>query len=431
MPLRPASALLFTLVLGLNVPLPAWSDQAVAPVAPDLQALVRNYVEAPDAEKADQLLEKILGREDATIATVGAALAAGHSYGIQPVGTQPSQEVRVGARAFSYGLYVPSSYRPDQSYGLVICLHGAGFTGDSYLERWQTRLGETYILACPTLMAGNWWTRTGEDLVLATIRAVSSRYRIDPDRVFLTGMSNGGIGAYLIGAHHAARFAAIMPMAAGLDDVLMPFLENFRQTPLYIIHGRQDEVMPVGLSRSIVKELDRLGYAYLYREHDRVHPMAGGHFFPREELPALVAWLALQRRNPNPTKLTFSQDASHLLPFGWARIDATDRIAEFSENLTDRRDAAVKNREYAKVEVEIAGRNRIEVRTQRVRRYTLYLNETLVDLARPVTVVTNGARSFEGMIAVSLRTLLREARLRQDPRTLYPAKVTIDVAGPK
>jgi dienelactone hydrolase len=393
MPLRPASLLLLILVLGLNTALPAWSDQAAAPVAPDLQALVRNYVETPDAEKADQLLENILSRTDATVTTVGAVLAAGRSYGIQPVGAQPGQEVRVGARAFAFGLYVPNSYRPDQSYGLVICLHGAGFTGDSYLERWQTRLGEAYILACPTLMEGNWWTRTGEDLALATIQAVSSRYHIDPDRVFLTGMSNGGIGAYLIGAHHAIRFAAIVPMAAGLDNVLMPFLE--------------------------------------YREHDRVHPMAGGHFFPREELPDLVAWLAHQRRNPNPTKLTFVQDASHLLPFGWARIDATDRIAEFSENLIDRRDEAVKKREYAKLDAHIVGGNRIELRTERVRRYTLYLNEKLVDLASPVTVVTNGMVSFEGLVAVSLRTLLREARLRQDPRALYPGKVTVDVAAPK
>src|SRR3989441_3913396 len=128
---------------------------------------------------------------------------------------------------------------------------------------------------------GNWWTRTAEDLVLASIRAVEARYHVDPNRVFLTGMSNGGIGAYLIGAHHASRFAAVIPMAAGLDDILMPFLENFRQTPLYIIHGRQDQVMPVSLSRVIDETLTELGYLHVYREHNRVHPMAGGHFFPR------------------------------------------------------------------------------------------------------------------------------------------------------
>jgi predicted esterase len=419
------------MALGLSAITALAADQAAPTIAPALQTLIRNYIETADAERAEGLLGEILGRQDATRATVSTILASGRSYRSEPVGTQPGQEVRVGPRSFHYGLYVPNSYHPDRSYGLVVCLHGAGFTGDTYLERWQTRLDDGYILACPTLMMGNWWTRTAEDLVLATIRAVEDRYHIDPNRVFLTGMSNGGIGAYLIGAHHATRFAAIVPMAAGLDDVLMPFLENFRQTPLYIIHGKQDQVMPVNLSRSIDEALTELGYAHVYREHDRVHPMAGGHFFPREELPDLVSWLGQQRREPYPTKLTVVRDASHLLPFGWARIDATDRIAAFSDDLVDHRDEAIVNRRYARLEVEVTGPNRIEVRTQHVRRYTLFLNDKLVDLLRPITVVTNGAVSYEGPVPISIRILLLEARLRQDPGVMFPGKVTITVASSK
>ena len=396
-----------------------------------LAVLVSEYIESPDPETADRLLTDILGRADATIAAIEPLLAAGRPYRDQSVGMQPGQDVQVGSRAFRYGLYVPSGYTPDKPYGLVVCLHGAGFTGDTYLERWQPRLGDAYILACPTLPQGNWWTRTAEDLALATIRTVSRRYHVDPDRVFLTGMSNGGIGAYLIGAHHASRFAAVVPMASGLDDVLLPFLENFRNTPLYIIHGVQDQVMPVEFSRSIVKELVRLGYGHVYREHNRVHPMAGGHYFPREELPDLVAWLNRQQRDPNPKSLTVVRDASHLLPFGWLRIDATARIAAFTEALVDRHDQAIVNKEYARLEAEIKEGNRIEVHSQRVRRYTLYLNEQLVDLARPITVVTNGKLSYEGTVPLDVRTLLREARLRQDPRTLYPGLVTIDVPGEK
>src|SRR2546425_12238020 len=113
----------------------------------------------------------------------------------------------------------------------------------------------------------------------------------------------------LFRSHHASRFAAVIPMASGLDDILMPFLETFRQTPLYIIHGRQDQVMPVSLSRVIDETLTELGYLHVYREHNRVHPMAGGHFFPREELPDLIAWLADRHRNPYPKKLTVVRDA--------------------------------------------------------------------------------------------------------------------------
>ena len=160
MPAHAACFLLLVLPLSACAGPAAQADQTARPIDPAVKASIYEYLDTQDAERADQLLAEILGRQDATPATVAAILAAGRSYRAEPVGVQPSRELRLGARAFYYGLYVPDSYRPDKAYGLVICLHGAGFTGDTYLERWQTRLGEGYILACPTLPMGNWWTRT-------------------------------------------------------------------------------------------------------------------------------------------------------------------------------------------------------------------------------------------------------------------------------
>lgn len=394
-----------------------------------LNGLVFDFLETKDGVTAERKLAAILTHPQADLATVESILKHGHRFAGQPVGVQPGVPVSVRGRPFRYGLYVPATYDPSKPYALLLCLHGAGFTGDAYLERWQTRLNDDYILACPTLPQGNWWTRQATELAMATLEDVESRYHIDRDRVFLTGMSNGGIGAYLIGSHYAPVFAGIAPMAGGLDDVLFPFLENLRHTPLYIIHGAKDDVMPVQLSRTITEELRRLGYAFVYREHDRTHPIAGGHFFPREELPDLVAWLAGRRRDPLPKRLTVVRDASHLVPFGWIRIDATDRIASFSDNLTDSRDPSIVNRLYAKVDAEIVEPNRIEVRSQRVKRYTLFLNHSLVDLAKPVTVITNGRISFSGNVEPSLETLLRESRHRRDPAMLFPVSLTVGVEG--
>lgn len=392
-----------------------------------LPDLVQAYLDADAPDKAAVLLADILKDPQATITMVTDLLKHGRTYGVAPVGLQPGLPVTVHERTYRYGLYVPPSYDPEKEYALVLCLHGAGFTGDAYLERWQTRLGENYILACPTYMQGTWWTRHGEELVLATLQTVQTRYHIDPDRVFLTGMSNGGIGTYLVGTHHAPLFAGLAPMASGLDRVLMPLLENLKNTPLYMIHGRQDEIMPVELSQSIAQELTRLGYAFQYREHDRVHPMAGGHFFPREELPALVRWFDLQRRTALPKRLIVVRDATHLTPFGWARIDATDRIAAFTDLLTDSRDEAIVNRRYARLDAEIVSPNRIEVRTERVKRYSLYLNEALVDFSQPVTITTNGRIGFQGMAGPSVDALLRDARQRQDRRMLFPVLLHVAV----
>jgi hypothetical protein len=393
----------------------------------EMKMQVFRYLDSTDAEEAAGILQAILSDPHATIDQTIQIIQTERDYDPQPTGTIPDGQVDAQGRAYNLALSVPQTYQQAKAYGLVVCLHGAGFTGEAYLERWQARLGEDYVLACPTAQMGAWFTRGAEELVLATIRSVQRRYHIDPDRIFLTGMSNGGIGAWVIGMHDAPLFAGIAPMASGLDQVLMPFLANLRSTPIYIIHGTKDQVMPVEFSRTITNELTKLGYPFIYREHDGEHPMAGGHYFPREELPALVTWLNAQRRNPLPTSVTVVREASHFQQFGWVRIDATDPIAAFSEDLVSKRDNLIKRREYARLDASIVAPNRIEVRADRVQRYSLFLNEQLIDSSKPLVVLTNGQVSFDGSVTPSLETLLRQARTRQDSRQLFPIHLVVQV----
>jgi hypothetical protein len=199
---------------------------------------------------------------------------------------------------------------------------------------------------------------------------------------------------------------------------------------VYIIHGVKDQVMPVVLSRTIARELTALGYPHVYREHEGEHPMAGGHYFPREELPALVTWLNAKRRNPLPTRLTLVREASRFQAFAWVRLDVTEPIAAFSDDLIDKRDRRITEREYARLEATILPDNRIEVRTERIQRFTLFLNDRLIDPAKSVKIVANGQVSFEGPVTASLETLLRQARLQQDPRELFPFQVAVAVPKP-
>ncbi|NGZ09164.1 MAG: hypothetical protein CV088_07215 [Nitrospira sp. LK70] len=418
-------------VISLAVVLGGGINSSVAeePVAAveSLTSLVVRYLAAHDSDETDRLLRRILLDQGASVETVSHIIRTERVYQNQPVGSLPEEPIVIRGQQYPLSLFIPPTYQASKAYALVVCLHGFGFTGEEYLERWRPRLGEDYLLACPSYPSGAWFTRRAEELVLETIRQVAHRYHVDPDRVFLTGMSNGGIGTWLIGMHHATLFAGLAPMASGLDDVLMPFLANLRNTPVYIIHGAKDQVMPVELSRSIARELERLGYPYVYREHEREHPMAGGHYFPREELPDLVDWFNRQRRDPLPTSLTVVRDGSHFQSFNWVRLDATDQIAAFSEDLVDKRDERIKRRVYARLDASIAGSNRIEVKAEHVQRYSLFLNEQLIDVSKPLTVVTNGRLSFEGTVTPSVETLLRQARLRQDPERLFSVHLTIDI----
>ena len=128
-----------------------------------------------------------------------------------------------------------------------------------------------------------------------------------------------------------------------------------------------------------------------------------------------------------PHRVSLVRDATHLIPFSWVRIDSTEQIAAFSENLVDGRDEYITGGVYAKMQAELVGPNRIAVSTLRVRRYTLLLNQDLVDFSKPVVVETNGTLSFKGILEAHIATLLQEARHRSDTQTLFSAKLTVDV----
>ncbi len=395
----------------------------------DLQDLIRVYVTKGENGPAEELLEQIITHPSASLQSIKDAIQQSSTYLPRPVGKQPHRSLQIRGRPAQYALFVPIDYDPQKSYPLIICLHGAGFRGDAYLERWVPRLENRYILACPTISMGAWWTRFGEELVMALLHTLRQQYHIDPNRVFLTGMSNGGIGTWIIGMHHAHQFAGIAPMASGIDDVLFPFVENLRSTPVYIIHGKEDRIMPVRLSRALVQEMERVGVKYRYQEHSWTHPHAGGHFFPRQELPELVKWFDGQRRASLPHQISLIRDATHLGPFGWVRVDSTDRIAAFTENLIDGHDEFIKGRIYATLHAKVVGENRIVVKTERVRRYTLFLNADLVDFSQPVVVQTNGEPSFQGRLSPDPKLLLQEARSRGDIHELYSAKLVVDISA--
>ena len=343
-------------------------------------------------------------------------------------GMLPGRQIQVGDGMQRYGLYVPPSYDPERTYPLIVCLHGAGFDGDSYLERWQPRLGEAYILACPSLQFGAWWAQEGEALVLAVLDEVSRQYHIDRHRVFLTGMSNGGLGTYLIGLNHTDRFAALIPMAGAFPRGFYPLFDNARHTPFYIIHGSKDQVIPVFFSRNISEHLEKRGHDVLYREHDREHPMAGGHFFPREELPALMAWLADQRRNPMPEELLVVRDRDHTHRTGWVRIDeiAPTVGSLWASELDKEESRRLEAGAYARLDARVEG-NTIWVNTKGVRKYSLMIPRGLVDLNWSVRVITNGKVSFDDRVKLDSRTLLVEARKRPDPAQLVLAVIEIRV----
>src|SRR5437899_11527339 len=110
---RAACFLLLVLTLSACAGPAAQANQTANPIDPVLRASMYEYLDTQDAERADQILDEILGSQGATPAAVADILTSGRTYRAEPVGALPSRELRPGGRAFYYSLFVTNSYRPD------------------------------------------------------------------------------------------------------------------------------------------------------------------------------------------------------------------------------------------------------------------------------------------------------------------------------
>ena len=179
----------------------------------------------------------------------------------------------------SYSLYVPEQYDPHHHWPLIIALHGAGGANDEYLLTWlRPAKSKGYMVLAPKSLGPTWAIDKPEPDVVSvtsTLMAVRERYAVDPDRILVTGLSDGGTFSYALGARRPHLFGAVAPVAG----VLPPWLDMQKAValPFLIIHGGQDFIFPVavarlahatlvenGLTEVTFTELPEWGHAYTY-----------------------------------------------------------------------------------------------------------------------------------------------------------------------
>ncbi len=217
----------------------------------------------------------------------------------------------------SYRLMRPET-EPEQSYPLVLFLHGAGERGSDnsrqlrHLPAWLAserarREHPCYVLA-PQCAPGEWWVdgdarralRSDAPVdaspsnslraALAALEDVMRREPVDPDRVYLTGLSMGGFGAWELAMREPERFAALLPICGGGDARRAAALKTM---PIWAFHGAEDPVVPLRLSRLMVEAVRRAGGSAKLTELDGVGHDAWTHAYRRS---GALAWLFEQRR---------------------------------------------------------------------------------------------------------------------------------------
>jgi predicted peptidase len=101
-------------------------------------------------------------------------------------------------------------------------------------------------------------------MVWPFIEEMKERYPIDPDRLYLTGLSMGGSGTWDLLLAHPDAFAAAVPICGEGDTNSLPYLpteqlEKIKHLPIWAFHGEQDTEVPVRRSREMIDALKKLG----------------------------------------------------------------------------------------------------------------------------------------------------------------------------
>ena len=124
-----------------------------------------------------------------------------------------------------YRLYVPSCYDGRTRLPLAVFLHGTSgnestvFDDARYGSGIIKTVAEKYrvLLVSPLGWGAYEYRDIGENDVFCVLDEVRKHYRIDDDRIYLTGHSMGGSGAAYLGLHHPDLFAAVAPLSAAIS----------------------------------------------------------------------------------------------------------------------------------------------------------------------------------------------------------------------
>jgi predicted peptidase len=182
-----------------------------------------------------------------------------------------------------YVIFVPKNYDAKKASPLILFLHGSGESGSDGKKQVDTGLGKAikakedsfpFIAVFPQSEKRNWKADSLDGKrALAILAEVEKEYKVDAKRVYLTGLSMGGYGAWSFAYAHPNKWAAIVPICGGADPKVgeKALAEKIKDIPCWCFHGDADKAVNVERSREIIKALKDAGAKNVeYTEYEKV-----------------------------------------------------------------------------------------------------------------------------------------------------------------
>ena len=368
-------------------------------------------------------------------------LKTGPAYTAQKTGAfQIRYPFRNGIE-FENWVDVPAEYDPARRWPVRVQLHGGvGRPAPNAVPPGQPKPtglpanripGEPQIYVHPSGWAdAEWWDAVQVDNILRVVADVKWRYNVDESRIYLTGISDGGTGAYFLALREATLWASVLPLNGSIAVLRSPstgvegqlYGNNLVNKPLYIVNGEQDPLYPVYSIEPHIQWFESLGVPHAFR------PQAGaGHntaWWPTER-EGFEKFVHDHPREPHPAKLSWETERTdrfnrvHWLIITRLGTGSSDTALEDTRYFTH-------NVPSGRVDIERTG-NGFVATTRGVRAFTLLLSPDVIDFARPVVVRVNGKELFNGSVGKDVAVLERWATRDRDRTMLYGAEVKIEV----
>lgn len=207
------------------------------------------------------------------------------SFGVQQPHT--FRQFRPHSRGLHYLLFLPAAYAVHpQRWPLMLFLHGAGERGDDL--QLVKRHGVAKIVeeqpAFPLLVVSPQCPPTeawAPEPLLALLDDIEQHYDVDPERLYVTGLSMGGFGTWAVAIAAPDRFAAVAPICGG-DPSRVGVL---RHLPVWAFHGARDPIVPLQRTVEMVEALRQCGATSGSRSIPRRTTMRGRRRTPTPSAP--------------------------------------------------------------------------------------------------------------------------------------------------
>jgi len=266
-----------------------------------------------------------------------------------------------------------------------------------------------YVLLVPQAQ-GYWWEEEIEQVFSNLLQKILKDFSLDTNRIYIAGVSNGGMGGFFYSTHHPYRFAAMASLMGfpvikhrppqSKEDAKV--LKNLRNTAVYLVHGEKDDKVDPGGDRMAYQMLSRLNFTIEYKElPGRGHDIGFNEFEPE-----LIGWFQSHQRNSRPQEVELIMNYPKYNRSYWIQVNKTKKLP-------------------AEVFGEIKG-NTVEIKTSRVLNLTVFLDEELVDFTKEVIIRINKKLVYKGKISSDADMLLKSARENRDAQLSH--SVSLDFA---